>query len=285
MNHPSYGKPKNRWPYFLLTYPAIMILLLFFVPLCIMFALSFFKRIQSAFFEPAFVFENYVRAFSTFFLQRIGVSLWVAAVAAFICLLIAFPFTFFLSRLRRSRQVPYLVLLISILSLSEVIIAFSWSLLLSKTSGISNLLVVLKLLDAPVSWAPGFVAMLSALVYISLPLAIIVLYPSLSRLDVSLTEAATTLGASPIVSFFNVVLPNVRQALLTTFILVFIFVLGSYLIPQVLGRPEHWTLPVHITDQALLKSNMPLAAALAMLLLIASAGLSLLTLRLGRSQL
>ncbi|CAN5900155.1 ABC transporter permease [soil metagenome] len=284
MNHPAYGKPKTRRPHLLLVYPAVMLLLLFFAPLCVMFALSFFKRVQSAFFEPGFVLDNYARALSPFFLERIGVSLLVAAVAAAVCVLVAFPFTFFLTRLRRAQQVPYLVLLVSILSLSEVIIAFSWSLLLSRTSGVSNLFVTLGLMEKNVSWSPGFAAMLSALVYIALPLTAIVLYPSLSRLDPSLTEAATTLGATPVVSFFSVVVPVLRQAILTAFVLVFIFVLGSYLIPQVLGKPEHWTLPVHITDQALLKSNMPLAAALATLLLLASAGLTLLTLKLGSSR-
>jgi putative spermidine/putrescine transport system permease protein len=265
-------------------YPGLLLVLLFLAPMAVMVALSFFRRIQQAFFEPAFVLDNYQHALSAFFLQRIAVSLLIASFAALIVLLIAFPFTFFLTRLRRNKQVPYLVFLIAILSLSEVIIAFSWSLLLSKTSGISNILVWLGLLAEPISWSPGFMAMLLALVYIALPLGIIVLYPSLSRLDQELTEAATTLGASPWVSFFTVVVPMLRQPLISSFILIFIFVLGSYLIPQVLGRPQHWTLPVHITDQAILKSNLPLAAALAMLLLIASAALSFLTLRLTRSK-
>jgi putative spermidine/putrescine transport system permease protein len=198
-------------------------------------------------------------------------------------LLVSFPFTFFLTRLSKRSQVPVLVLLVSILSLSEIIIAFGWSLLLSKTSGVSNLFVALGLMSESVSWSPGFTAMLSALVYIALPLSCLVLYPSLSRLEPDYTEAATTLGASPVVTFFTVVVPMVRPAIISTFVLVFIYVLGSYLIPQVLGRPEHWTLPVHITDQAILKSNLPLAAALAMILLVVSLALSLVTLRLSGS--
>jgi putative spermidine/putrescine transport system permease protein len=283
VNHPAYSKAKGARPALLLSYPSLVILVLFLLPLLVMMALSFFKRIQSAFFEPAFVLENYQNALVPFFLERLAVSIGIAAFAAFLCLLIGFPFTFFLTRLRKRRQIPILVILISILSLSEVIIAFSWSLLLSKTSGISNLFVLLGLREESVSWSPGFTAMLSALVYIALPLACLVLYPSLSRLERDYTEAATTLGASPIVAFFTVVVPILRQAIISTFILVFIFVLGSYLIPQVLGRPEHWTLPVHITDQAILKSNLPLAAALAMILLVVSLGLSLLTLRLSGS--
>jgi putative spermidine/putrescine transport system permease protein len=283
MNHPSYSKAKGFKPALLLSLPSLVILILFLAPLLVMFALSFFKRIQSAFFEPGFVFTNYQNAFSLFFLERLVVSIGISAFAAVLCLIISFPFTFFLTRLQRRSQIPILVILISILSLSEVIAAFSWSLLLSRTSGISNLFVALGLMTESVSWSPGFTAMLSALVYIALPLACLVLYPSLSRLERDYTEAATTLGASPVVSFFTVVVPILRQAIISTFILVFIFVLGSYLIPQVLGRPEHWTLPVHITDQAILKSNLPLAAALAMILLVVSIALSLVTLRLSGS--
>jgi putative spermidine/putrescine transport system permease protein len=279
MNHPQYGKPKGPLPHLLLVYPALALLLLFVGPMLVMLAISFFKRIQQAFFEPAFVLENYQHALDPFFLKRILVSLLIAALAAFLSLLISLPFTFFLTRLRRPKQVPYLVLLMAVLSLSEVIIGFSWSLILSKTSGLSNIFVWLGLMPEAVSWVPGFLAMLSALVYISLPLGITVLYPSFSRLDKELTEAATTLGASPVVSFFTVVIPVLRQNVVSGFILMFIFVLGSYLVPQVLGRPEHWTLPVLITDQAIQKSNLPLAAALAMLLLIASATLSFVTLR------
>ena len=281
MNHPDYAKPKNVKPHLALLYPGLMILILFVTPLLIMTAVSFFRRLQNAFFEPAFVLENYGRVFDGFFLEVIGFSLLVAILAAVLCLAVGFPFTYFLTRLRRARQVPYLVLLISVLSLSEVIIAFSWSLLLSRTSGVSNLFVWLGLMEEAVSWSPGFAAMLSGLVYIALPLTALILYPPLSRLDRDLVEAATTLGASPVTAFFTVVVPLLRQALVSAFILVFIFVLGSYLIPQVLGQPEQWTLPVHITDQAILQSNLPLAAALAIVLLVASVGLSLLTLRLG----
>jgi putative spermidine/putrescine transport system permease protein len=65
--------------------------------------------------------------------------------------------------------------------------------------------------------------------------------------------------------------------------LVFVFVLGAYVVPQVLGRPAQWTLPVNITDQAVLQSNLPLAAALAVVLLLTSGTLALLTSRLGRA--
>jgi putative spermidine/putrescine transport system permease protein len=133
-----------------------------------------------------------------------------------------------------------------------------------------------------VSLSPGFGAVLTGMVYQALPYAVLVLYPSVSRLDPSLVEAARTLGASPLLAFFNLVVPTLRNALLATFIMVFVFALGSYLLPQLLGRPQHWTLSVLITDQAIYQSNMPFAAAMAVFLVLVSLALVGLSLLIGR---
>src|SRR3546814_19542435 len=82
--------------------------------------------------------------------------------------------------------------------LSEVIIGFAWSTLLSRTAGISNLLVAVGFLDQPVALVPNFAAVLTGLVYQALPYTILVLYPALARLDKRFVEAAQTLGASPL---------------------------------------------------------------------------------------
>ena len=66
--------------------------------------------------------------------------------------------------------------------------------------------------------------------------------------------------------------------------MVFVFALGSYLLPQILGRPQHWTLSVLITDQAIYQSNMPFAAAMAVFLVLISLALVALTLLVGRKE-
>jgi len=66
--------------------------------------------------------------------------------------------------------------------------------------------------------------------------------------------------------------------------LVFVFALGSYLLPQILGRPQHWTLSVLITDQAIYQSNMPFAAAMAVFLVLISLALVGMMLLVGRRE-
>ena len=74
-------------------------------------------------------------------------------------------------------------------------------------------------------------------------------------------------------TFFTVVLGSLRSAIVATLIMVFAFTLGTYLIPQILGRPQHWTLSVLITDEAVYHSNLPLAAAMAVFFMVVSLAL------------
>jgi putative spermidine/putrescine transport system permease protein len=125
-------------------------------------------------------------------------------------------------------------------------------------------------MDEPQAYQPGFIAVLLGLSYIAFPYCVLTLYPQLSRLDREVTEAAQTLGASPWRTFRTVVIPIMRPTAVAAFLLVFVFTLGSYLIPAILGRPEHWTLSVYISDQASFNANVPFAAAMAMVLTVLS---------------
>ncbi|MEX0696899.1 MAG: ABC transporter permease [Dongiaceae bacterium] len=274
----------DRAPVLSLVYPSFMLAAFFVVPFAIMLAVSFYHRVEGGFYEPAFELANYRRFLSVFFLNSLGFSLYVAALTAVICVAVGFPFTYLLTRLPRRQQVPWLVLLLSVLSLSEVIVGFTWSVLLSRTAGLSNLLAWIGVLPGPESWAPGFAAVLLGLTYLGFPYTVLVLYPSLSRLDPDIPEAARTLGASPLLAFFTVIVPGQRRAILAASIMLFVFTLGAYVIPQVLGRPQHWTLSVLIADQALYQSNLPFSAAMAIFLMLVSLGLVGLTLRLGRER-
>ncbi len=263
-------------------YPALMLGFFFVIPFATMVSVSFFHRQPGAFYIPAFELDNY-RALATPLFSRVLVfSLLLGALCAALCVAAGLPFTYFITRLRRRFQVVWLVFLLAVLSLSEVIIGFSWSLLLSRTAGISNLLVRLGLMDHAVSWSPGLVALVLGLCYLAFPYTVLVLYPPLSRLDPALPEAARTLGASPLRTFFTVVVGTLRDAIVAAFIMVFVFTLGAYLLPQILGRPHHWTLSVLITDQAIYQSNMPLAAAMAIFFMGVSLALVGLTMVLGK---
>lgn len=277
-------KPRGIRAHLPLFYPALMLAIFFIMPFGIMVAISFSQRQPGGFYIPVFDIGNYKNLYTALFARVLGFSLFIAGLSAALCVLIGFPFTYFIARMKRRAQVAWLVFLMSVLSLSEVIIGFTWSLLLSRTAGLSNLLVFFGLMEQPVSWSPGFAALLLGICYLAFPYTVLVLYPPLSRLDPALPEAARTLGASPIRTFFTVVVGSLRNAIVTAFVLVFVFTLGAYLLPQILGRPQHWTLSVLITDQAIYQSNLPLSAAMAIFFMLVSLMLVVLLMIIGKAK-
>lgn len=264
---------QTATPRWLGLWPAAMLTLFFLVPFSIMLAVSVAHRDVSGFYEWAFEWDSYARFLSAFFGKVMAVSLSVSLTAAAICVALAFPFTVFLSNMGHKAQTRILVVLLSALALSEVIIGFSLSTLLSQAAGIGNLFHWLGLIDAPRAYTPSLFALITGLCYIGFPFAVLVLYPPVSRLDPEIVEAARIMGASGPRAFFGVIIPNLRGAIVGAFILVFVFTLGSYLLPQLLGRSEHWTLSVHITDQAIYQSNLPFAAAMSVFLMLVALAL------------
>lgn len=255
-----------------LAFPVGMLAIFFLVPFAIMLATSFYHRIEGGFYTPAFELGSWRRLLQPVFIERTLFSIGICLLAGAVCIAIAFPFTYFLTRMRRRAHVTLLVLIMSALALSEVIVGFAWSVLLGRAAGISNVLVWLGLMGEPRAYQPGFLAVLIGLCYIAFPYCVLTLYPQLTRLDPELTEAAQTMGASPWRTFWTVVVPIGRPIILAGFLLAFVFTLGSYLIPAFLGRPEHWTLSVFISDQATFNANVPFAAAMALFLTALSLG-------------
>lgn len=249
-----------------LGFPLAMLGIFFLLPFGVMLATSFYHRIEGGFYEPAFELASWERLLQPVFIERTLFSIGICLLAGAVCIVVAFPFTFFLTRMRRRPHVTLLVLIMSALALSEVIVGFAWSVLLGRAAGISNILVWFGVMDEAAAYQPGFVAVLLGLCYIAFPFCILTLYPQLSRLDPELTEAAQTMGASPWRTFWTVVVPIGRPIIVAGFLLAFVFTLGSYLIPTFLGRPEHWTLSVFISDQATFNANVPFAAAMALFL-------------------
>lgn len=242
----------------------------FLVPFIIMLSFSFYHKIPGGLYEAAFELDNYKRLISPFFSRILLMTTGLCALASVLALSIGFPLAYTISGMSKRGRTLWLILLVSLLSLSEVIIGFAWSTLFSRTAGIGQWLYAIGILDNPKAYAPSFGALVTALTFLCIPFVVLVLFPPITRLPKEWEEAARTLGASPLRAILTVVLPTVRPALIAAFILSFIYSMGSYVLPNMLGKPAHWTLSVHITDQALYQSNMPFAAALSVFLVSVS---------------
>ena len=240
----------------------------FVVPLIFMIVVSFYQPDPMGFYKVDFVWENYAKFFSSFYYTVSLRSLYSSALGAVLVVAFAFPLVLFVSDLSRSLQQFWIISLLSLMCLSEVIIGFAWLILMSQSAGIPGFLEWMGLWDNPRSLSPSFGAMMIGLVFLGFSIVALILYPSVSRRDRSIEEAAVTLGTPPRLVFFKILLPTFRASLVPVTLTMFVYMLGVFVMPTMLGRPQDWTMTVIISDKALGDANLPLGAALAVVMLI-----------------
>jgi putative spermidine/putrescine transport system permease protein len=265
-----------------LAIPGLALLCFAIVPFILLLGVSVAHRDQEGLWSAGFEFTHFGALLDPTVLGTLVFSAGLALLVSAVSTALAFPFTYFIAGMARRGQIAWLILLLSTLSLSEVLVAFSWQVMLAKRIGLSEIFVWLGLLDEPQSLSPNFGAVVACLVYLVLPVTVLLIYPALSRMDRHIAEAARTLGASPTRVFFTIILPMMRGPILSSAILDTVFTIGTFVPPTVLGRPEHWTIAVLISRAALTGGNLPLAAAMAILLLVVTLALTGLTVLIGR---
>ncbi|MEL7463852.1 MAG: ABC transporter permease [Pseudomonadota bacterium] len=257
---------------------AFLILAIFFVaPLIFMVVVSFYKPDPMGFYKVAFVWENYAKFFSSFYYKVSLRSIWSSALGAVLVVALAFPTVLAISDLSRKWQLFWIILLLSLMCLSEVIIGFAWLILLSESAGVPRFLEWLGLWTNPRSLSPSFGAMMIGLVFLGFSIVALILYPQAARRDRSIEEAAVTLGTPPHLVFLKVLVPTFRTTLFSVSLTMFVYLLGVFVMPTMLGRPKDWTMTVIISDKALGDANLPLGAALAVMMLVLTVAILLLS--------
>lgn len=283
---------------------SVWMVALCLVPFLLVIAVSLGHKVEGAGWEWSFTFENYKRFFvgafwpettTLLYVKKLGFSLFYAVIAALIAVALAFPFTYLMSRQSRRAQTIWLVFLLSSLSLSEVFVVMGWDILLSNRSGLPMLLREVGITEwlketghletlrgwglanlDNVKFKTSMVATILAAAYLVWPYGVILLYPALSRVDRSTLEAARTMGASPWKVIWTVVIPMVRIPLAGTTMLLFVFLLGTYVTITIFADPANQTLAVSIYESVRGSTlDAPFGAAQSVVLLFA-AGLVLL---------
>ncbi len=222
----------------LLSWPMLALAGLGAVPFILLLRISLGQRDPNGMYLPGITLHSYGALGEPELLGALLDSIQLAVIVGAISVGLGFPLTWLIARMRRRLQVAWLVFLLATLSLSDVLIAFSWQVMLSKRIGLSNIFVALGLMDAPESLTPSGGAVIACLVYLVLPFTVLTLFPVLSRLDRDLIEAARTLGASPLRAFASVVVPLTKGPTMIAFVMAAVLTVGTYVPPLVLGRPQ-----------------------------------------------
>jgi len=196
-------------------------------------------------------------------------TLWLSAAATAICLLLALPAGCYLARLPRRRQGLLLLLIVLPFLTNFLIRVFAWKTLLHPDGALTRLLQSLGWLAADGMLLYHTGAVLAVLVYVHLPFALLPVYAAAEKFDFGLLDAARDLGAGPWRAFWRVLVPGVRGGIAAGTLLVFTGCLGQYVVPQLVGGTDQEMIGNRIVQRVFSDRNLPEAAALSGVLLLA----------------
>ncbi|MGH2711092.1 MAG: ABC transporter permease [Actinomycetota bacterium] len=246
-----------------LVFPAGVYYAIFFLaPLAIIFAYSFAHR--EGFFDITFGFygENFARVWDPLYLNIYKNTIFLAAAGTIGCLLVGYPFAYWLATRVRNRKTLLLLMVIVPFWTSILIRTYAWSIILSPQGPLSTALQSLNLISQPLDILFTSRAVLIGVIYDYLPLMIFPLYVSLERMDRRLVEASRDLGAGRWKTLWRVTIPLTLPGILTGCLLVFVPMTGEYVVPTILGGSKEPFIGPAIADQFLSAINRPFGAAL-----------------------
>lgn len=273
-------RENSRLQGLLLISPAILwMLALLIIPLGLTIITSFSQRDADGNVIYSFTLENYLRlmgftpeGYDPLYVRILWRSMVLGFQTTFIVILMAYPLAYFIARAPVKRRSLYLFLVLVPLWTNFIIRIYAWVMIL-RTQGVLNGMLgwiagLLHLPFAPFDFYPSQGAVLIGMVYEFLPFMILPIYTSLEKIDTSLYEAAADLGANAVRTFLRVTLPLSLPGMTAGTILVFIPVIGTFVVSDILGGRQVILVGNLIQRQFLDARNPPFGSAASIILMV-----------------
>ncbi len=218
-----------RLGYWLLIAPALGAMLVFYVwPLVQVLWLSVT--------EPYPGLQNYERLFESRVVGRIWwTTLEVCVLTTGITVMLGYIVAYAMTIVGEGQRTGMMFCVLLSLWLSVLIRAFAWVMLLRGNGVINEGLMGIGLIDEPLQLVRNQIGVLIGMVHFMLPLAVLPIYANMTGIEARLISAARGLGASPARAFLLVFLPLSKPGIIAATILVFVFSLGFFITPALLG--------------------------------------------------
>lgn len=213
--------------------------------------------------------ESYITLFTdTLFVEAYLRSIKMAAVTTLFCILIGYPMAYFIAQANPKTRNLLLLGVILPFWTSLLLRVYAWAGILRNEGLLNNFLIWTGIIDAPIELYRTDIAVYIGLIYTYLPFFILPLYTNLLKHDKRLIDAAYDLGARPIKAFISITLPLSISGVIAGSMLVFIPSVGEYVIPELLGGTNTYMIGRVMWDQYFTNSNWPMAAAIAVVMLL-----------------
>lgn len=266
---------EARQPWILLSPALTAVTLLLFVPLAFIVVYSFWLRTATGADQVGFFLDNWKEALGDPFYRDILFStLRIAGITTIVCALMGYPSAYFIARSKGNKAILLLLLMLPFW-ISYIIRTMSWINILGVSGALNWLFMNLGIVDKPIQMLYNETTVILGLVHFLLPFMILNVYVALEGIDVSLEDAACSLGSTRWQAFREVTLPLSLPGLAAGGLLCFVLSAGTYITPLVLGGPRDAMFANLVFEAVITQLNWPLGSALSLMLLAILGGLVL----------
>ncbi len=259
----------NTLPALITVGPVTLIMvLLIAVPLIYVAVMSFCSIDEFYNVTFRFTLQNYVRLANADYLKIYAQSIAIALITTIICILVGYPFSYIIARTKsRKKKILYMLVIIPFWT-NSLIRIYGWRNFLGSSGLLNGLLMKIGLVSQPVDFLYKQGTTILGMVYCLIPFMILPLYTAIEKLDDSLLEASSDLGARPVSTFFEVILPLTSSGIFSGSLMVFIPCLGYFFVSDILGGGNSDVIGNLIERQFQSGNNWPLGAALSIILIV-----------------
>ncbi|MBK4765197.1 MAG: spermidine/putrescine ABC transporter permease PotB [Pantoea sp. Brub] len=238
------------------------LLLFVFLPNIIIFITSFLSRDEKHFVKLVFTFNNYIKLINPLYAKVLLHSLHISITATIFCLILGYPFAWFLISLPKHIRYIMICLLIIPFWTNSLVRIYGLKIFLSNRGWLNNFLIWIGIINKPFHIIYTSEAVVFGLIYVLLPFMILPLYSNLEKLDKTYLEAAYDLGANKLQVFFHIILPLSIPGIIAGCLLVFIPAMGVFYVADLLGGAKNLLIGNIIKNQFLNIRDWPFGAAI-----------------------
>ena len=275
----KFGSSAGR--HFVIGVPFLWLAILFLVPFFIVLRISVVEMGDGS--NPFGTLMTYVDGFVTLkvkistylfiasddlYARTYLSSLKYALLTTVLCLLIGYPFAYFMARSRPGIRPALMMAVMLPFWTSFLLRIYAWKGILTTNGLLNHLLLSLGIINEPLHIMNTSYSLVIGMVYAYLPFMILPLYSNLVKMDIRFLEAASDLGATPWQAFWRITVPLSKSGIIAGAMLVFIPCVGEFVIPELLGGPETLMIGRVLWDEFFTNNDWPMASSVTVIVIL-----------------
>ncbi|ANE42178.1 MAG: ABC transporter permease [Fervidobacterium sp.] len=237
----------------------------FLIPVIVILTYSFFERDYQGGVIFKFSLQGYKDILNPNYVAVFLRTIFISLVSSVVSIILAIPVAYYIA-FSRWKNILLLLVIVPFWT-NSLIRIYAWIFILGNNGLVNQFLIKMGFTESYVQFIYNNFAVVLVLVYTYLPFAILPLYSAIERLEKNIFEAAMDLGCTKRQVFFRVLLPNIRQGIISAFVFVFIPAIGTYAVPELVGGKNSRLIGNEIARLLTTARNWPAAAAISSVLL------------------